>query len=110
MNNIFENIPEPVGDEVFEIILKERNIQIERIVSTGQKTPEGQWLSQEFDEWVILLKGKAIISFKANQEEIVMKSGDYILIKAYEEHRVEYTSEKEKSIWLAIHFKSTLPE
>jgi cupin 2 domain-containing protein len=36
-----------------------KGVRIERIVSTGQSTPEDQTYKQESDEWVLLLTGAA---------------------------------------------------
>jgi len=88
--------------EIFQDILRNDKIKIEKIISSGQKTPVGKWLCDEKDEWVILLKGKAGISFRYG-EKIYMKEGDYILIKSGTEHRVTFTSKRPKCIWLAIH-------
>ncbi len=64
-NNIFE-ISEAIQrseDEVFETLFHAKNIRVERIISTGQTTPEDQWYDQDTDEWVVLLQGEARLSF-----------------------------------------------
>jgi cupin 2 domain-containing protein len=104
MNNIFKLpllIPE---EEIFEPLLSTENVLIERIISTGQTTPMGEWYDQERDEWVILLQGEAEISYGDNSR-ITLKSGDYILLKAHQKHRLEYSSKEPPCIWLAIHGK-----
>jgi cupin 2 domain-containing protein len=53
MPNIYELSQEVSQLEKFEQIVSGKNIQIERIISTGQTTPSGQWYDQELDEWVI---------------------------------------------------------
>ena len=90
-----------LDDELFQT-LAQGSATIERIVSTGHSTPEGEWYDQEKDEWVILLQGTARILFE-NDNIINLKSGDYILIKAHNRHRVEYTSTTPQCVWLAIH-------
>ena len=104
-NNIFElsSLSEKSQSEIFESIISSPNIKIERIISTGQITPQGQWYDQKKDEWVILLQGEAILSYE-DGSNINLKTGDYILIPAHLKHRVEYTSENPPCIWLAIHF------
>jgi cupin 2 domain-containing protein len=102
MQNIYE-LPHELNDlEKFEQIVSGKNIQIERIVSTGQTTPTGQWYDQERDEWVILLQGEAELSY-ADDTKIKLKAGDYLLIPAHTKHRVEYTSVEPACIWLAVH-------
>jgi cupin 2 domain-containing protein len=103
--NIF-NLPEksPVEYELFEEILSNNDILIERIISTGQKTPEGKWLQQDRDEWVMLLQGEAKLSFE-NDGSLILKKGDYIFIPTAARHRVEYTSVEPPCVWIAIHGK-----
>jgi cupin 2 domain-containing protein len=102
MPNIYELSQEVSQLEKFEQIAVGKNIQIERIVSTGQTTPSGQWYDQKLDEWVILLQGEAELSY-ADNTRIKLKAGDYLLIPAHTEHRVEYTSIEPPCIWLAVH-------
>lgn len=106
LRNLFE-IPVSENTDEFSEILAQGDIRIERIVSTGQITPEDQWYDQEVDEWVALLNGEARILFE-NSEEITLRKGDYILIKAHEKHRVTYTSTDPPCVWLAIHGRLTL--
>lgn len=104
MNNIFKNIPKEVPEEVFDRILKSENVSIERIVSQGQSTTSGEWLSQDKNEWVILLQGGAIVLFEDTLKQCVLNPGDYIYIYKKRRHRVESTLESEKTVWLAVHF------
>ena len=100
--NIF-NLPPFLPDkELLESIASTENILIERIVSTGQTTPPGEWYDQEKDEWVILLQGEAVLSYEDNSK-IELIAGDYLFIPAHQKHRVEYTSVEPPCIWLAIH-------
>jgi cupin 2 domain-containing protein len=85
MPNIYELSQEVYQLEKFEQIVSGKNIQIERIISTGQTTPSGQWYGQELDEWVILLQGEAELSY-AGGTRIRLKAGDYLLIHTYTKH------------------------
>ena len=106
-NNIFDIKDIKVKNaEIFQNILSSKRIIIERIISSGQMTPNGIWLSEKTDEWVILLKGKAEISFRSG-EKFNLEKGDYILIKSGTKHRVNYTSKNPECIWIAIHGKLT---
>ena len=91
MPNIYKLSQEVSQLEQFEQLVAGKNIQIERIISTGQTTPSGQWYDQTTDEWVILLQGEAELSY-ADDTRIKLKAGDYLLIPAHTKHRVEYTS------------------
>lgn len=100
--NIFNLPTELLPQEYFEPLVSGDNLLIERIISTGQTTPVGEWYDQERDEWVILLQGEAIISY-SDGSNISLKSGDYIFIPAHKKHRVEYTSSEPPCIWIAVH-------
>jgi len=103
MNNIFENVPEDLKEELFETILEGSGMRIVRIVSEGQATPRGEWLEQEGNEWVILLSGGAELSFDDGGPNERMKPGDYLFIEGGRRHRVEWTDPAQKTVWLAVH-------
>lgn len=103
--NIYDGIDASASKfEQFDEIFESGDFLIERIISSGQSTPEGKWLMQDRDECVVLLEGNASISFR-NNDPVEMVSGDHIFIPAGTEHRVERTSTEPKCIWLAIHGK-----
>lgn len=101
-SNIFSLPSSLPNEELFESLISAKNVEIERIISTGQITPPGEWYDQELDEWVILLQGEASLSY-ADKATIKLTAGDYLFIPAHQKHRVEYTSSKPPCIWLAIH-------
>ena len=97
------HLPDPLPDhELTEPLLPDRGVLIERIVSTGQTTPEGEWYDQERDEWVVLLQGEAVLSY-SDGRRLRLRAGDHVLIPAHEKHRVEYTTCDPPAIWLAVH-------
>jgi cupin 2 domain-containing protein len=104
MSNIYKLSQEVSQLEQFEQVVAGKNIQIERIISTGQTTLYGQWYDQHFDAWVILLQGEAELSYDDDMM-IKLKAEDYLLIPAHIKHRVEYTSIEPPCIWLAVHGK-----
>lgn len=102
--NIFINIPEDLTEEVVQVLRYSENVRIEKIISKGQKSPEGFWYDQDQSEWVILLRGYAELIFEGNNEIIKLRPGNYLNIPAHQKHRVEKTDEKEITIWLAIFY------
>ena len=44
--NLFANIPEHLTEEFLENLLDTSSIRVERIVSTGQTSPDGFWYDQ----------------------------------------------------------------
>ena len=103
VDNIFNNIPQGLPEELFETLIKNQKLHIERIVSCGQTTPDAQWYDQSQNEWVMVLQGAAKIKM-ADGTIIDLTKGDYLNIPAYTKHRVEWTQPETETIWLAIHY------
>jgi cupin 2 domain-containing protein len=104
--NLFANLYDKENpEEFFEDLLSRPGFRVERIVSTGQASPEGFWYDQEMAEWVVLLSGKAEIQFSDEPESRTMIPGDWINISAHRRHRVNWTDSSQPSIWLAIYYQ-----
>ncbi len=104
VENIFAYLPSlPTDNEEFKTLLESKKIKIERIVSSGQNSPEDFWYEQEENEWVIVLEGEAILSFE-NENDVILKKGDFINIPSYKKHRVKSTIKNSYTIWLAIFY------
>ena len=104
--NLYDNITTGADSEIFEGLLKTKSFKLERIISNGQATPPDEWFDQAHDEWVVLLKGWAILRIEGVSQLYKMAEGDYLSIPAHKRHRVEATSPDEPTIWLAFHFDS----
>jgi cupin 2 domain-containing protein len=102
-HNIFANIPPEKTEEFFQDILKSGSFRLERIVSHGERSPEGFWYDQEENEWVLLLAGSAEISF-ADGRRVSLLPGDHLLLPKHVRHRVERTDMMQNTVWLALHF------
>jgi cupin 2 domain-containing protein len=103
--NLFAEIKRPQNSfEVFESLAETDSVLVERIISAGQITPEGKWLEQERNEWVLLIEGSASLAFESG-EQFDLESGDYVLIPKAAKHKITYTSEDPPCIWLAFHFE-----
>ncbi len=103
-NNLF-SLPDTItDDEVFEALLPDRGILIERIISRGHCSPIDFWYEQKRDEWVVLLQGRAGILWMEGEINH-LNEGEWLLIPAGKKHRVEYTSSEPPCIWLAVHGK-----
>ena len=88
--------------ETVDVLLDRPGARIERIVSTGQTTPPGQWYDQPADEWVALLAGRATLRLEGGAL-VELAPGDWLLIPAHVRHRVEATSADPPCVWLAVH-------
>jgi len=103
LGNIYAKIPAIKDKEIFQTLLINKKLKIERIISQGQVTEKGKWLKESRDEWVIVLKGAAKLRFRKESRLIKLKAGDYVLIPANTSHCVEWTSPRQKTIWLAVY-------
>jgi len=96
-------VPDPLpAEELFETLVPDGSVRIERIMSFGHTTPAGSWLEQDDDEWVVLLQGRSVIEYPKNIK-VDLEQGDWILIPAHTKHRVAFTSFDPPCIWLAVH-------
>ena len=90
MPNTFYHISDNLPQEVFETLLDNRHVKIERIFSKGQTSPKSGWYNQDLHEWVTLLEGAATITFEDGKEANLSK-GDYLNIPAHVKHKVSWT-------------------
>lgn len=95
-----ESAPE-VDEEVFTTLLEKPGLEIERIVSHGRASPAGFWYDQEQEEWVLLVRGEAVLQVEG-QPDLRLNAGDHLHIPAHLRHRVASVSDD--ALWLAIHF------
>ena len=100
--NIYSDIPVKHDGEIFNSLLHDKNIVVQRIISNGQVTPKNKPYYQKQDEWVIVLQGYAKLKIQ-NKGIIVLNKGDYYFIPRHTKHWVTYTSKKPKVIWLTVH-------
>jgi cupin 2 domain-containing protein len=103
-DNLFADVPAAVPDELVDVLARSTNVRIERIVSTGQSSPEDFWYDQDENEWVTVLKGEGQILFDDGQS-VQLLIGDHVLIPAHRKHRVEWTTPEEPTIWLAVFYR-----
>ena len=103
MKNIFAELPKNLEEEVFEILASSETVKIERIISKGHTSPKTGWYDQAQNEWILILKGEAVLSFE-NHEPVRLKAGSYLNIPAHTKHRVDWTDPDHETIWLAVHY------
>lgn len=103
LSNIFESIPARLDQEFFDVLAEKDNVRIERIISKGHTSPTIGWYDQQQDEWVIVLKGAAIIEF-ADGQAVRLGVGSHLNIPAHTKHKVKWTQADIETVWLAIHY------
>jgi len=126
--NLFAAVPGRLIDEEFTSLMDLSNdnggrVLIERIVSRQHHSPEGYWYDQKQTEWVLVIRGSAVLEFqlkkvtpiKGEEEEedrtvccetietIDLSVGDYVCIPPHMKHRVAATDPMIDTIWLAVH-------
>jgi cupin 2 domain-containing protein len=107
--NLYRDVPQRAEQELFSEIATALAVRIERIVSAGQATPEGEWYDQDTDEWVLVLQGRARLGFADGRGNVDLAPGDHVLIPAHCRHRVDWTADDEPTIWLAVHYAAAGP-
>jgi cupin 2 domain-containing protein len=101
VKNLLES---PAGvTETFQTLLDLPGTRLEQIVSNGEASAEGFWYDQKNPEWVLLVRGEAILRFDPGGD-VPLKAGDFLLIPANTRHRVESVSAD--AVWLALHFST----
>lgn len=103
--NIFTSLPKKSATEVFDILLQNKNIKIERIVSQGHTSPAEAWYNQEENEWVLVLEGAGTLLFEDGRQ-VTLEKGDFLHIPAHIKHKVTWTATDRQTIWLAVHYSS----
>lgn len=96
----------PQDEEQIDILMESSRVRMERIVSTGQATPEGHWYDPVGDEFVLLVAGAARLRIEGEAADRALESGDWIVLPAHCRHRVTWTQEMPPTIWLAIHYET----
>lgn len=87
------------GERVDEIS-SSSNVRIERIISRGHASDDGFWYDQDFDEFVCVIEGSALLEFE--DAYVIMQKGDTLMIPKHLKHRVKYTDKYADTLWLCV--------
>ena len=105
MGSLGDGLPtERQAEELVDSLVQTPGARIERIVSTGQATRNGEWYDQAQDEFVLLVAGAARVRIEGESEDRALAEGDWLLLPAHCRHRVTWTHADRPTIWLAVHF------
>ncbi len=100
--NLFDIEKIPNSEELVEILAENKNVRIERIISSGQTSPKGFWYDQNENEFVALLQGEAVISYGDGSTKLA--TGDTVVIPAHKKHRIDFTSVEPPCVWLCVFY------
>lgn len=103
--NLLRGLPASLPEELFTTLAEARGVRIERIVSTGQSSPEGFWCDQAQAEFVLLLEGAAGLEMQGEAVR-ALAPGDWVVIPPHAKHRVAWTERERATVWLAVHFEA----
>lgn len=98
--SLFTHPEAEASEETFTTLFEKAGVKIESIASHGQASPEGFWYNQPGDEWVMVVRGEAVLEVQ-DQEPLTMRPGDHVLIPRHVKHRVAKTTSD--TLWLAVH-------
>ena len=102
VRNVFTDLPKQGDREEFSTLFENSSAKVERIVSHSHSSPPDFWYDQDWDEWVVIMRGSATLEFEGNQL-VELKEGDCMTIAKHVKHRVARTSAQ--TVWLAVHVK-----
>ncbi len=101
VKNLFADFPALPEQEDILPILDSARVRIERIISNGHPSPADSWYDQDLPEWVMLVRGSAMLKFE-DGATVNLEAGDYLVIEAHVKHRVEAVSDD--AVWLGVHY------
>ncbi|MFA0525923.1 cupin domain-containing protein [Vibrio sp. 10N.222.52.C3] len=104
MPNIYNDVPSSIPNEIFNDLIANDSVRIERILSHGHSSPEGGWYDQDENEWVMVIDGQGVIEFEDGRI-VTLSKGDYLNISAGEKHKVLRTDKDAVTIWLAVFYR-----
>jgi cupin 2 domain-containing protein len=105
--DLFADVPARIDEEERASLGELPGARIERIVSTGQASPEGFWYDQDWTEWFVVLSGSAGVRIEGEEMARILPPGAWLEIPPHVRHRVDWTDADEPTVWLAIHGKAS---
>ena len=105
VERLLSDLPDTGAEEAFDDLHSASGPwRLERIVSRGHVS-DG-WYDQDWDEWVLLLQGHAVIEVQASEgqsESVPLEAGEAVFLPAHVKHRVIHTDSQPPTVWLALH-------
>ena len=61
--NLYDFEADGLEEELVTVLHEDGHVRVERIVSTGQRSPDGFWYDQDEDEWLTLVQGESCLLY-----------------------------------------------
>ena len=104
--NLFRAPCPAEGQESEQVLQCGAGWRLVLIASNLARTPEGQWLDQKENEWVLVVRGSALLRMAEPDRLIDLSSGDHVYLSPHQRHRVERTDPEPGTLWLALYWTS----
>lgn len=101
-SNLFSTELPPTGEEVEHVLHQANNWKLLLIASNQASCPEGAWMSQVEQEWVMVLRGSAQLQLADPDRMVDLSVGDHLFLPAHCQHRVVRTDPDPGTLWLAL--------
>jgi len=99
--SLFAEVPRELPAELTTVLASGSGARVERIVSRGHATADGEWYEQHEDEWVLIVARAARLEL-SDGESVELAPGDWVDLPAGLRHRVAWTAPDIETIWLAV--------
>ena len=100
--SLFADVPARLEEEEIAVLAELPGARIERIVSTGQASPDGFWYDQDWTEFVVVLSGSAGLRIEGEATARILGPGAWLEIPPHVRHRVDWTDADEPTVWLVV--------
>ena len=97
--DLLAGIPERLPDELTEVLAQAGPVRVERILSDGHASPPGFWYDQAEDEFVVVVRGGAVLEVEGGRRQ-ELTAGQWVHLPAGLRHRVART--EPGTVWLAV--------
>lgn len=97
-----------LGTEHETTLLATPAFRLVQIVSRGYASSPGHVYDQDEHEWVTLVSGRAALTVE-DRGRVEMSPGDSLFLPSRTRHRLEWTSEDEPAVWIALFFRGPIP-
>ena len=101
-SNLLNTAIPAAGEEVEHTLHQGSNWRLVLIASNQSRCPDGVWMNQSEQEWVMVLRGSARLQLTNPERVVDLSAGDHLFLPAHCRHRVERTDPDPGTLWVAL--------